>query len=129
MSTLTDAVCIMMLMEDEHVSIAALAQYILNNQNPQIDAILEQRDLDLLHFTTDKQNQTRWSRDGQSLQNPNNAGYTLRQFLSNDTYKALVQKIVEFNGGDNLIIENSITNIALLDKVLQHEKVVEYLIA
>ena len=78
MSTLTDAVCIMMLMEDEHVSIAALAQYILNNQNPQIDAILEQRDLDLLHFGTEKQNQTRWSRDGQSLQNPNNAGYTLR---------------------------------------------------
>lgn len=74
--------------------------------------------MDLLYFGTEKQNQTRWNRDGQPLETSNNAGYTLRAFLSNDPYKALVQKIVEFNGGDNLTFENSITNIALLDKVL-----------
>jgi hypothetical protein len=40
-NTLTDAVCIMMAMEDNEVSIAALATFVLHNQKAVIDAILE----------------------------------------------------------------------------------------
>lgn len=38
-------------------------------------------------------------------------------------------KIVELNGGSSLTIENSSVNIILLDKILQHEQVMQYLIA
>jgi len=49
-NTLTDAICVMMSMEDNEVSIAALASFVLHNQKALIDAILETDSKELLDF-------------------------------------------------------------------------------
>ena len=79
LNTLTDAVCIMMLMEDSAVSVAALSIYILHNTKHQIDALLEIDRKEMLDF---------------GVATANTPKYSLRQFIGNNTFKDLVLKIV-----------------------------------
>ena len=62
LNTLTDASCLMMVMEDQEVSIAALANYLIHNLNKQRSALLETDAKDMLEFKA-------------------GAKYTLRQFI------------------------------------------------
>jgi len=49
----------MVLMEDNEVSIGALATYILHNSKTQIDAILETDQKEMLDFRMDRANDSR----------------------------------------------------------------------
>lgn len=59
-SNLTDAVCIMLKMEDGEVSQAAFVQYLLNNKNPMLEIIQEIKK-EPIEFLSSGQSRTQYS--------------------------------------------------------------------
>lgn len=138
LNTLTDAACMMQLMEDEQVSHLAMAQYVINNS--QENAVLEidgrelldfhsaagHRASQLKHLWNDIAAKAAASTGSGGQASIREHGLTLRKFIGEHDFTALVHAIVELNGGSTY--ENSNTNVILLDKIRDCERVVTYLV-
>ena len=113
LNTLSDATALMTLMEDERVRVAALANFCKRNLSEVQATILETRADDYLEFSL-------------LTEGAPTSRYTLRQFIGNETYSELVERIVELNGWENF--ENPHINIILLDKINRHADVLDYFV-
>ena len=108
MCNLTDAVCIMLKMEDGEISQAAFIRYLLNNKDPMLQ-IMQEIKRESIEFAS----------QGQISK------YTIREFYGDKNYIKMVDKMVEFNTvGTNHIQEN----LLMMDKIKNYGKVVDYMV-
>lgn len=178
---LTDAACMAFVMEDEAVSEAFLAQYVLNNKDSAIATMLEFKGKEHIYFkdgaarrqaaafshglsisatpaknnadsmfVDEASNRQSLTSENASLANSakkkktlvfDTMKLTVRTFLGDPSYKRVVLKIVEFNDitiqqetnvvfsgvADARQVDNHETNLLLLDRVLEHKRVLELL--
>ena len=145
-NNLTDATCLMFAIDDDQISLGALAMCILNNKGNFVDVADSKgvtSQLDMVDFVLNNKNSGQLdfgvmlpSSDGSE---PERAKYDFSKFLYKEKYKDLVLKIVDLNEGIDLAQGNRDSlsrfeaeaydlNIILLDKVEERAKVLEYMV-